>query len=249
MTTTTSRPTRRVLLAVALLSAAGCVESRQATAPAQRTFDTDTSGAPLAAVPARTSCPGMTLRTRAELQGLRSCREIAGDLVVEPVDFTVLTAADLPDLRRITGSLVAFGTTRLEELTLPALVEVGTTGHGDMIDIGYDPETLQRVSLPALEVVHGDLVVAVALQLRALELPNLRDVDGRFELLTLPELRELHVLAAVRASDSVAIEHVCRLPADHLLDIASASGDVRVRGIGCCTQSALGCPASACACE
>jgi hypothetical protein len=249
MTTTPSRPTRRVLLSAALLSAAGCVASGQATDPAQRTFDTDTNGAALAAAPAHASCPGVTLRTRAELQALRSCREIAGDLVIEPADFTALTAADLPDLRRITGSLVAFGATRLEELTLPALVAVGTTGHGDMIDIGYDAETLQHVSLPALEVVHGDLVVAVALQLRELDLPNLRDIDGRLDLLTLPELRALDMRAAVRASDSVAIEHVCRLPADRLLDVTSASGDVDVRGIGCCTQSAIGCPTSACACE
>ena len=77
----------------------------------------------------------------------------------------------------------------------------------------------------------------------------LRDVDGRLDLLTLPELRELDVRGAVRASDSVAIEHVCHLPADRLLDVTSASGNTRVRGIGCCTQSAIECPTSACACE
>lgn len=196
-------------------------------------------------------CPGIVVRTRADVEAARDCVEIDGDLVFRETDFTELTDDDFPQLRRITGSLLVHGANALERVVLPALVEVGTQGRADLMQFSFELTSLRSIELPALTTVHGDLIVGVLDVLSELRLPQLAQVDGVLGLIALPALRTLELPASARAGERLKLDHLCQLSERELSGlIAGAEGRAELRAIGCCGESGLACEANSCgACD
>jgi hypothetical protein len=206
------------------------------------------SGCALSA-PETLNCPGIELRTRAELVAARACREIDGDLVFNSRDIERIEDDDLPYLERVTGSIRLTGSSPLVEISLPALREVGQVPSADILMLGFDASNLRRISLPALRVVHGTLSIVALGGLETLALGELAVVDDAFGLITLPRLAQLELSEHVRAGRLVAFEALCELPADVLPDTSALpEEEKRVLGVGCCTANSSGCESSICAC-
>jgi hypothetical protein len=198
-------------------------------------------------VPQTVNCPGVELRTRADLLAAHACREIDGNLVLRPSDIERIAADDLPYLERVTGSIILAGSSPLVEISLPALREVGDNPAEHILELGFDAMTLRRISLPALRAVHGSLSIVALGALETLCLGQLEVVDDAFGLINLPRLAQLELSASVRAGRLVDYEELCELPLDGLPDTSALPTErKRVKAVGCCTQSASECAGSIC---
>jgi hypothetical protein len=195
-------------------------------------------------------CPSVIIATQDDLRAARACSEIDGDLVFRSQSIERIAADDLPYLEHVSGSLLAAPSGSLRELALPALQDMGTTGSDDVLEIGFDLASLERVSLPNLQRVHGSLSLVGLGALRRVDLAKLEVVDDALGLLNLPRLSALALPADVRATRLIDFAYLCRLPSHALPDPSfSEAASVRLRGVGCCTGDALDCNDATCACE
>ena len=193
-------------------------------------------------------CPGLTVRTQQDLDDARDCEIIDDDLTFRPTTLERVNADALPQLQKVTGSVLSGGATTLTEITLPALREVGSSPD-DILSIGFDAHTLERVALPMLESVDGSLGIAALGGLRELDLGSLTTVTGNFGLLNLPSLVDVRIGPDVNAGGRAEFQLLCHVPSSAL---PSASGfdaaTLTVRDIGCCTVDAVAC-AGTCQCQ
>jgi hypothetical protein len=194
-------------------------------------------------------CPSVVVATHADLQAARHCREIDGDLELRASDFAGIGADDLPYLERVSGSILSVGGSPLEGISLPALREVGTPGAQNIIELGFDASTLQRISLPALETVHGDMAITAAGALTELDAARLTTVDGAFGLINLPHLTSVDLNEDLHAGRLIAFEYLCAMPYAALPDTSDLAAEQKsVRDLGCCTESAFDCQSWLCDC-
>jgi hypothetical protein len=191
-------------------------------------------------------CPSVVIDDPSDLAAARHCREIDGDLTFRSADLEVVSPDDLPYLERVSGSLFSIGGKAMRELTLPALREVGATGAATLIEIGLDGTHLQRVALPALQVVHGSVSFYGLYALRELDLAALTQVDGMFSLVSLPRLDSVQLAPELDPGGSTEFHSLCDL-APQAIALAFGGGDAR-KAIGCCTRDALDCDPFSCAC-
>lgn len=198
-------------------------------------------------------CDAMTIHSREELEAARDCAVIDGDLKLAAYDLGRITADDLPNLERVTGSLVFVpaGAGQVREITLPALREVGSEGaeEPDLLEIGWDAGSLQRIAIPQLRTVHGSVMIAALGALTDLDFPELSVIDVAFILASLPALRSVRVADDLAIRERVSFSHLCQLPSADLPGVVPDSEAAReVDEIGCCTRSALECEWTACRC-
>jgi hypothetical protein len=183
------------------------------------------------------------VQTQQDLDDARDCEIIDGDLTFRPTTLEYVNADALPRLRKVTGSVLSGGATTLTEITLPALREVGSSPD-DILSIGFDADTLERVALPMLQHVDGSLGIAALGGLRELDLGSLSDVSGNFGLLNLPRLVDLRIGADVNAGGRVDFQLLCHVPSSALPDSDASS----VRDVGCCTNESTAC-STTCQCQ
>jgi hypothetical protein len=186
-------------------------------------------------------CATITVERAQDLVDVRDCREIDGDLLLRADDLDAVSAQSLPHLRRIAGSLISLGSGPLREIVLPALREVGADDE-DVLELALDASTLERIELPALERVNGNLGIAALGALHTLDLSSLEHVSGVLGLVNLPNLADLRLPDGVRA-ERAAFEYLCEWPVDALPDLPA-----RLRDVGCCTQSTTDCGSTICRC-
>ena len=155
----------------------------------------------------------MAVESAEDLREARQCSEIEGDLVLRS---NALGRIELPRLRRVHGSLIAVGSRLAREIVLPELREVGTQGAENLLEIGFDADSLQRIAMPELRVVHGSLGIAALGGLRDLDLSSLERVDGKLALINLPQLDRLRLPDGVAAPGGVWFELLCALDDDEL---------------------------------
>jgi hypothetical protein len=187
-------------------------------------------------------CPGLVVRTAADLDAAQRCNEIDGDLRLVVTEPLTIGPRDLPYLTRISGSLFSIGGQPVPEITLSALREVGTEDAQTLIEISLD-ESLRRVSMPKLSVVHGALSLFGLYALEELDLPAVTSVD-QLSLINLPKLVALSLPADLPAGALLDFEYLCDLPAEAI----EPDGTVR-KAIGCCTESAVQCDYMICNCD
>lgn len=201
------------------------------------------------AAPLTRRCESVIVESEQDLIDARTCREIDGDLVFRAPKLEAVTADSLPYLRRITGSLISAGSRPLREIVLPALREQGTE-LDDLLEIGFDESTLERIELPELERANGSLGIAALGGLHTLDLRSLEVVRGELGLVNLPRLADLRMTDQIRTESGVSYEYLCALPAFDLPDAPGSAGEQpRIRDIGCCTYSATQCESSFCHCD
>lgn len=202
------------------------------------------------AEPARRICASLLVRTDAELAAASECDEVDGDLKVDLSESPDVRELDLPRLREVSGSLVVVLPAALERVALPALTAVGTAGRGSAVEIGFDSGGLRRVELPALREVHGSFGVAALPGLEVLDTAALVRVDGLLLMESLPSLTELSFGSGLVVGGQLIASGLCSLPASALLEQRIGVDEpAELRGLGCCTESAFGCPYSGCACD
>jgi hypothetical protein len=185
-----------------------------------------------------------------DLVDARACREIDGDLVLRAPELEAISEDALPHLHRVTGSLISTGGRPLREIVLPALQEVGSGGD-DLLEIGFDATSLERIELPALKSVNGSLGIVGLGSLHTLDLSALETVSGELGLVNLPRLTDLRMADQIETGGGVSYEYLCELPAIDLPDAPAADDESRtpqVRDIGCCTYSATQCESTFCMC-
>jgi hypothetical protein len=158
-------------------------------------------------------CPGLAVVSAEDLRQTRECEEIEGDLVLRS---PVLERIDLPRLRRVSGSLISIGSRPLREIELPSLREVGTSGQEDLLEIGFDADTLVRIAMPELRVVHGSLGIVALGGLRELDLSSLEHVEERLGLINLPQLQTLLLADDLAADGGSWFELLCQLEPEQL---------------------------------
>lgn len=196
-----------------------------------------------------TRCATTTILTQATLEAARYCREIEGDLIVEP-DFSAIRPEDLRFLVTITGDLHAASNPAmpvpsvLETFTLPALTSIGG-------DVRFGPlSRLQFVSLPRLERVDGVVTFGFA-PLERIALPSLTTVKGALSLTSgLTSLVQLDVRKLMEVGGVLSVIGLCNLPWSQVEPISTLGLSQAVFNIGCCTSlSAYACSGNTCDCN
>jgi hypothetical protein len=188
-------------------------------------------------------CEDVTIETEQDLRAASTCDEIAGNLTLRARDIERITAASLPRLRRIHGSLLSLGDWPLRELTLPALEEVGSA-QNNLVEIGFGQPNLERIALPRLRSVHGSFGIGAMAELRELDASALTDVSGSFGLVNLPKLSVWRHAEQLDVGGRAQLERLCELPAD---EVFAPEGSTE-RDIGCCTELPGSCEHSLCEC-
>ena len=229
-------------LAWSLLLLGGCA----VTTPLDTTGDGNTSDA---ATAPGTHCDGMIVQSPADLVAAHDCREIDGDLVFRSRAIEQIGEQDLPYLARIHGSLVVAAVTNLEHLDLPVLREVGGRSEQDLVEIGFEADSLLRIELPELRVVHGSLGVLALGALRELDLSTLERVDGALVLSNLPRLEVLDLPTSVQVAKRAAFDYLCRLEPHALPALTDRTTESSsALELGCCNNDAAPCTPHVCQC-
>jgi hypothetical protein len=224
----------------------GCVLLMACASSVAENLDPADAGAGDALLTRR--CESVIIENEQDLIDARLCRQIDGDLVFRAPDLEAVSGDALPDLRRVTGSLISAGSRPLREIVLPALREVGTN-RDDLLEIGFDARALERIELPELRRVNGSLGIVALGGLHTLDLSSLEVVGGEFGIVNLPQLVDLRMPDQIRTEAGVSYEYLCVLPAIDLPDAPSSTGEEpRIRDVGCCTYSATQCESSLCVC-
>jgi hypothetical protein len=221
-----------------------CAMSTEATPDAPSSAHIEAPLAGDAATDTGAQCSSITLETAADVRAARACRVIDGDLRVRGLELEAIGEDDLPNLERVTGSLISEGGKNLRELSLPNLREVGSEDGMDSLQIGLDGSHLRRVALPRLQTVHGGIGVFGLYALEELDLRALDQVDGALVFATMPRLREARLSPDLHVDGGAQLQLLCALP---FTSIALPEGS-KVQDVGCCTESSSACDGLQCAC-
>jgi hypothetical protein len=194
-----------------------------------------------------TVCRTTTIASQVNLDAARYCREIAGDLLIEP-NFVSIDAAALPYLTSVTGDVsaasVAATQSVAESITLPALERIG----GDLRFRSL-PQ-LRLVNLPRLAQLEGSVEFGL-LPLERLSLPQLAAVGGDVTIASgLQTLSQLDVAKLTSVDGALVLFGLCRLPWPQVEAISSLGSTRTISDIGCCTTLAShACVTNICSCN
>lgn len=193
-----------------------------------------------------TVCPTTSIVSELNLNAARYCREIDGDLIVNP-NFATVPANALPYLTRIRGrfnaDLVGVLNTSAQSLTFSALQRVD----GNLAFALFQNVTL--LSFPRLTSIGGNMLIALAQSMERLSLPQLTTVQGRVEIGSLP-VSQLDIGRLQTIGDTLAIGGMCNLPWSQISGLAAAIPTASFANIGCCTgQSTRHSCDGACVCD
>jgi hypothetical protein len=194
-----------------------------------------------------TVCPTTTILSHVNLDAARYCREIAGDLILEP-NFATIGPDALAYLVEVSGSVnaVSIASTQsvLESITLPALATIG----GEL-RFGSLPN-LKLASFPRLKHVGSNLRFGLT-TVERISLPQLTMVGGDVSFSTgLNSLSQLELDMLSSVGGSLTLFALCRLPWSQVEGISTLGMSQAVLDIGCCTTLAShACNTSACTCN
>jgi hypothetical protein len=178
-----------------------------------------------------TTCGTTAIVSQDNLEAARYCREITGDLTVEP-NFATIPATALPYLTRVRGSVrsgSATGSSTLQSITLSRLETVdGELGFG-----GFTAMTL--ASFPRLSSA-GGISFALSSALSRISLPQLTRVQGPFALGVLQNLTQVDIGRLNSITGSLSLRDLCKLPWTQVERIAALGSSQVVTTVGCCTM-------------
>jgi hypothetical protein len=179
-----------------------------------------------------TVCGTTTIVSPLHLDATKFCREIDGDLRIEP-DFPSLDASAFPYLTRVRGNLLALtptGAPAAQSITFSALQTVDG-------DLKVGPlANLTRLSLPRLQSAHV-LAVVSSPKLEHVSLPVLTTVRGALALANLRSLVRLDIGALRTVEGDLSLQGLCELPWSQANRISTLGTTQAVHGIGCCSST------------
>jgi hypothetical protein len=194
-----------------------------------------------------TVCSTTTILSQVNLDAARYCREIRGDLILEP-DFATIGPDGLPYLASVTGDVTAASVAAvqsvIESVTLPALETIGG-------DLGFGSlPNLKLVSLPRLAQVGGALRFGLT-TVQRISLPQLTSVGGDFSFSTgLNALTQVEAGNLSSVGGALTLFALCRLPWTHVQHMSTLGTSQTVFDIGCCTTLAsYACVNNICTCN
>jgi hypothetical protein len=169
------------------------------------------------------------------LEAAKFCREINGDLLLEP-SFATIGASALPYLTKVTGDVKAesIGATQsiLQSITLPALQAID----GDLRFASLP--SLRLVNLPRLTSIGGALSFGL-LGAQRISLPELAIVQGDFSLTSgLTNLTQFDIGKLRTVGGTLNLFALCRLPWSQVQAISTFGATRVVSDIGCCAAIA-----------
>jgi hypothetical protein len=189
-------------------------------------------------------CGTTSIASQANLEAARYCREITGDLFLEPA-LPNIVATDLPYLTTVRGSIKAgsaTGNTAAQSITLAAVQTVG----GGVAFGGF--LNLQQVSFPRLRSVGGAVEFILSSQLREISLPELTAAPGGFTLGVLPSLAQVNVPKLQTVGGQLQLRVLCDLPWSQVERISTFGSGRKIDNVGCCVSSGQACDTS-CTCD
>jgi hypothetical protein len=179
-----------------------------------------------------TVCPGMTIVSQTNLDAAKYCKEIDGDLDLQP-NFNAIGADALPYLTRVRGKVIAANPGGLPALTSITISKLQTVDG----QVGFTHLTnATTISLPHLTSA-GGLVLAVLLALEHVSLPVLRDVQGPLAISNAPQLNQVDIGDLETVAGSVTLAALCALPWSQVRLIGALGNAQTVSEIGCCNMS------------
>jgi hypothetical protein len=189
-------------------------------------------------------CGTTSIVSQANLEAARYCREITGDLYLEPT-LANIVSTDLPYLTVVRGSIKAgsaTGNPTSQTITLANLQTVGgSVAFGGFLN-------LQQVSFPRLRSVGGAVEFILSSQLRQISLPELTAAPGGFTLGVLPSLTQVDVPKLQTIGGQLQLRVLCDLPWAQVQRISTFGSGQRIDNVGCCASSGQACDAS-CTCD
>jgi hypothetical protein len=208
------------------------------------------------------ACAGpITITTSDDLLDKRYCKEIRGGLSFT-AQFTDVTTTDLPYLKSVTGGLTVTGLsgttvslmhfnlaalqsiggaltigeiTSLVDVQFPSLTTLGTASSPSSSQLGTF--TVDRVLMPALTQVYGDLSFGGTDKLTRIDLGRLQAVSGAFALSGMPHLASINIPALTRIGGDLSLYALYLLPYSAVSRLNSTSvvaGTITASEIGCC---------------
>jgi hypothetical protein len=177
-------------------------------------------------------CPSTTIVSQASLDAARYCKEVNGELRIEP-NFTTIDATGFPYLTRVRGPIIAVGGITgilpIQSITIPNLQTVD----GDISFSALVQMTL--LSLPRLATA-GSVGVANNGSLTHLSLPQLRSVTRTFMLYQNRSLERVDI-GRLTAVGELRLQALCRLPWTQVQPISALGATQTIASIGCCNMS------------
>jgi hypothetical protein len=178
------------------------------------------------------TCPSTSIISQSHLAQAQYCREIDGNLVIEP-DFANLGADALPYLTRVRGNLnagSASGNRTAESITVGNLQTVdGLVQFGGFLN-------LARLSFPRLTSIGSFDLILTSAALQQISLPQLTTVEGNFRLSYLQGLSQLEIRRLVTVGGTLSLNNLCKLPWSQIEAISMLGTSQSVTNIGCCTM-------------
>jgi hypothetical protein len=178
-----------------------------------------------------TVCPTTSIVSQANLDAAEYCREIDGDLIVNP-NFATIPASALPYLKRIRGrfnaDLSGVPNTSAQSLTFGALQTIdGNLSFGLF-------QNVILLSFPRLTSVGGNLTIVLAQSLEHLSLPQLTTIQGNLDVGAAP-ISQFDIGRLQTVGGTLTIGAVCNLPWSQISRLGSVVANPTFANIGCCT--------------
>jgi hypothetical protein len=192
-------------------------------------------------------CPSMTIVSQASLDAAKYCKEIDGDLKLEP-NFATIGATGLPHLTRVRGSIVALGGISgllpVTSIVIPNLQTVDGTANFALL-----PQ-LATLNLPRLRTA-GNLSVTTNGKLTHLSLPQLSTVTGDLGFTINITLERVDIERLTMVGGRVSLRGLCRLPWTQVQRISTLGATQDILEVGCCNMSTdkFACGGTQCRCN
>jgi hypothetical protein len=191
-----------------------------------------------------TVCRGMTVVSQANLDAAKYCKEIDGDLDLQP-NFNAIGADALPYLTRVRGKVAAAnpgGLPALKSITIAKLQTVDG-------DVAFSRIFVNAISLPHLTSA-GRLILGPLLYLERASLPVLTAVQGTLAIADAPDLNQIDIGKLQTVAGTVTLHGLCALPWSQVRPISTFGTTQTVSEIGCCNMSTdrNACSGSTCGC-
>jgi hypothetical protein len=181
-----------------------------------------------------TVCATISITSQANLDAARYCREITGDLLVNP-NFATIPATAMPYLTRVRGNVSggsASGNTVFQAITLNTLQTVD--GNVEFIFV----QNLARATFPRLTSIGGVLTFGVMPSFQQLSLPLLTTVTRNVSLTNLP-MTQLDIGRLQTIGGTLNLSSLCQLPWSQVSRISALVASPTVSNIGCCAGTTV----------
>jgi hypothetical protein len=191
-------------------------------------------------------CGAQTIVSQANLDAARYCKEITGDLILQP-NFATLPATALPYLTRVRGDVKGgsgSGTSAAVSITLGRLETIdGGFGLGGFTG-------LNLVSVPRLTTAGSFEFILSSME--RISAPQLTRVNGAFSLGVLQNLTQVDIGNLNSIGGQLQLNTLCRLPWSQVERISTFGTSRNIIYVGCCimfsqhTSCASGNPPCSC---